>query len=51
MVLQAFIFMFICLLPIVGDAKSSLNLEYELEDRLFLYEENGNKKIKIFDFS
>ena len=32
----------ICLVPVFVEAKSSLNLEYELEDRYFLYEENGN---------
>ena len=41
-IVKLFIFMFICLLPVFVEAKSSLNLEYELEDRYFLYEENGN---------
>ena len=40
-IVKLFIFMFICLLPIVGNAESKLNFEWKLEDNRYITDSDG----------
>ena len=40
-IIKLFIFMFICLVPIVGNAESKLNFEWKLEDNHYITDSDG----------
>ena len=40
-IVKLFIFMFICLVPIVGNAESKLNFEWKLEDNQYITDSDG----------
>ena len=40
-IIKLFIFMFICLVPIVGNAESKLNFEWKLEDNQYITDSDG----------
>ena len=41
-IFKLFIFIFICFMPFMVDAKLNYSFDYQIENKVFLYEENGN---------
>ena len=41
-ILKLFIFIFISFMPFMVDAKLNYSFDYQIENKVFLYEENGN---------